>query len=114
MEKKIAAKALFIVTGSDKGTWLSEVTHPYWHLLERGIEIDIATPNGNKIVWDPQSDPATKGSDEPDDLVSMGFTGNSRFFEKLAHPLKLSDVEPNDYGVVHFAGGLGATYDLYL
>ena len=26
-------KVLFIVTSSDKGTWLSEVTHPYWHLL---------------------------------------------------------------------------------
>ena len=31
-------KVLFIITSSDKGTWLSEVTHPYWHLAERGFE----------------------------------------------------------------------------
>jgi hypothetical protein len=31
-------KVLFIITSSDIGTWLSEVTHPYWHLTERGVD----------------------------------------------------------------------------
>src|ERR1700749_4081291 len=93
MEKKSSAKALFIVTGSDKGTWLSEVTPPYWHLVERGVEIDIATPHGHPIVWDPMSDPATKGSQEPDDLVSKGFLSDSRFLSTFFKTVSLSDVQ---------------------
>ncbi len=63
-------KVLFIITGSDKGTLLSEVTHPYWHLIERGVEIDFSTPEGGKVVWDPLSYPTTEGSHEPNDLVT--------------------------------------------
>ena len=31
-------KVLFIISSSDTAFWLSEVTHPYWHLTERGVE----------------------------------------------------------------------------
>ncbi len=30
-------KVLFIISSSDTAFWLSEVTHPYWHFIERGI-----------------------------------------------------------------------------
>jgi hypothetical protein len=43
-------KALFIVTGSDKATWMSEVTHPFWHLFERGVEVDFFTPEGGRVI----------------------------------------------------------------
>ena len=42
-------KVLFIITGSLEGTWLSEVTHPYWHLVERGIDVDFSSPNGGNV-----------------------------------------------------------------
>ncbi len=111
--KSKTRKALFIVTGSEKGTWLSEVTHPYWHLVERGVEVDIFTPDGNGIVWDPLSDPETRGSHEPDDLVSKGFKTDATLLSKLSTTLTLKDADPDSYDVVHIAGGLGATYDLY-
>jgi putative intracellular protease/amidase len=50
-------RVLFVITSSDTGAWLSEITHPYWHLAERGIEVDFASPKGGKIVWSPFSDP---------------------------------------------------------
>ncbi len=106
-------RALFIVTGSDQATWLSEVTHPYWHLAERGVEIDIVTPEGNKIVWDPLSDPSTEGSAEPDDLVSKGFLSDRTLVAKLHSTSKLRDAELDSYDAVHVAGGLGAVFDLY-
>ncbi|WP_263359097.1 type 1 glutamine amidotransferase domain-containing protein [Acidicapsa ligni] len=104
---------LFIITGSDQGTWLSEVTHPYWHLIEHGIEIDFATPEGGRVVWDPLSHPATQGSHEPNDLVTKGFFSDGRFASKLAETTKLSTVDLDRYAAVHVAGGLGAVYDLY-
>src|ERR1700712_2000572 len=108
-----ANRVLFIVTGSEKGTWLSEVTHPFWHFAERGVTIDIATPLGNQIVWDPFSDPSTPGSAEADDLVSKGFMSDPALASRLTTTIKLSDADLDIYDAVHIAGGLGATYDLF-
>jgi hypothetical protein len=48
-----AKKILFIISNSETAFWLSEVTHPYWHLIERGVEVDFASPKGGKVVYDP-------------------------------------------------------------
>src|SRR6202161_2095803 len=37
-------KVLFVISNSETAFWLSEVTHPYWHLAERGVEVDFASP----------------------------------------------------------------------
>jgi putative intracellular protease/amidase len=42
--KDIPMKVLFIISNSETAFWLSEVTHPYWHLVERGVEVDFASP----------------------------------------------------------------------
>jgi len=106
-------KVLFIISSSDTAFWLSEVTHPYWHLTERGVEIDFASPAGGKIVYDPYSDPYFQGTTEPDDLVSKGFLSDKELVAKLDTTLKLADVNLDDYDAVHVAGGRGATFDLY-
>jgi putative intracellular protease/amidase len=106
-------KVLFIISNSDTAFWLSEVTHPYWHLTERGIEVDFASPQGGKVVWDRYSDPYGENSTEPDDLVSKGFLSDKALVAKLERTLKLSDVDLDAYDAVHVAGGRGATFDLY-
>lgn len=106
-------RALFLVTGSDKYTWMSEVTHPFWHLSERGVEIDFFTPEGGKIVWDPASDPYSKGSLEPEDLVTKGFLSDKSLVAKLGSAGRLKDADLDRYELIHIAGGLGAVYDLY-
>jgi putative intracellular protease/amidase len=53
-------KALFVITSSQTAFWLSEVTHPYWHLSERGVEVDFASPAGGKVVWDSLAIPTPK------------------------------------------------------
>jgi putative intracellular protease/amidase len=106
-------KVLFIISNSETAFWLSEVTHPYWHLTERGVQIDFASPAGGKVVWDPYSDPYFKNSTEPDDLVSKGFLSDSTLLAKLESTLKLKDVDLSQYDAVHVAGGRGATFDLY-
>src|SRR5580704_18085289 len=104
---------LFIISSSDTAFWLSEVTHPYWHLTERGVEIDFASPTGGKVVYDPYSDPYFENSTEADDLVSKGFLSDKKLVAKLASTLKLKDVDLDRYDAVHVAGGRGATFDLY-
>jgi putative intracellular protease/amidase len=106
-------KVLFIVTSSDKGAWLSEITHPYWHLTERGVEVEFASPDGGKVVWSKYSDPYSKDSQEPDDIVSKGFLSDATLVKKLDGTRKLSDVDLDDFDAVHVVGGQGATYDFY-
>jgi putative intracellular protease/amidase len=106
-------KVLFIISSSDTAFWLSEVTHPFWHLVERGVEVDFASPQGGKVVYDPYSDPYFEHSTEAEDLVSKGFLSDKKLVTKLETTLKLSDVNLSKYDAVHVAGGRGATFDLY-
>ena len=96
-------KVLFVLSNSETAFWLSELTHPYWHLTERGVEVDLSSPNGGKVVWDPYSDPYFKNSTEPDDLVSKGFLSDKTLVAKLDTTLRLRDVNLDIYDAVHVA-----------
>jgi len=106
-------RVLFIISSSDTAFWLSEVTHPYWHFVERGIEVDFASPSGGKVVYDPYSDPYFKNSTESEDLVSKGFLSDKALVAKLESTLIPKEVDLSKYDAVHVAGGRGATFDLY-
>jgi len=106
-------KVLFIISNSETAFWLSEVTHPYWHLTERGVKVDFASPKGGKVVYDPYSDPYFANTTEPEDLVSKGFLSDPALVARLETTLKLRDVDLNQYDAVHVAGGRGATFDLF-
>src|SRR5271155_4913725 len=106
-------RVLFIISNSDTAFWLSEGTHPYWHLTERGVEVDFASPSGGVVVYDPYSDPYFDQSTEADDLVSKGFLSDEKLVKKLLTTLKLKEVDLTRYDAVHVAGGRGATFDLY-
>ena len=75
-------KVLFIATSVEKGLWLAELTHPYWHLIERGVEVDFASPKGGKISWYSISDPYAENSQEADDIVSKGFLSIRDLWQK--------------------------------
>jgi len=106
-------KVLFIISSSETAFWLSEVTHPYWHLRERDVDVDFASPLGGKVVYDRLSDPHYGKSMEPNDLVSKGFLADEKAVAKLGTTLKLSEVDLSVYDAIHVAGGRGATFDLF-
>ncbi len=106
-------KVLFVISSDKTAFWLSEVSHPYWHFTERGVEVDFASPKGGKIVYDQYSDPHFEKSLEPKDLVSKGFLSDEKVLAKLETTLKLEDVDLSQYDAIHVAGGRGATFDLY-
>src|SRR5277367_6798716 len=108
-----AMKVLFVISNSETAFWLSEVTHPFWHLTERGVEVDFASPQGGKVVFDPYSDPYFEKSTEAEDLVSKGFLSDKKLKGKLDTTLKLKDVDLSQYDAIHVAGGRGATFDLF-
>src|SRR4051812_15856028 len=106
-------KVLFVITSHETGAWLSEITHPYWHLIERGVEVDFASPAGGKIVWSPFSDPYGANTMEGEDIVSKGFLSDKELTAKLDNTLKLQDVDLTPYDAVHLVGGQGTTFDFF-
>src|SRR6476660_1188994 len=58
------------------GFWAAELTHPWYELTERGVEVTIASPGGGKVEFDALSDPRDPSKWSAEDLVSLGFVNS--------------------------------------
>jgi putative intracellular protease/amidase len=107
MKKKI----LFVVTSHDTkgstgektGYYLSEVSHPWKVLTDAGYEIDFVSPKGGN--------PPVDGFDLKDP-ENKAFWEDKYYHEKITHSLKPSEVNPQAYAAIYYAGGHGAMWDL--
>jgi len=115
LNKKEMKKVLFVVTSNDKlgntgektGFWSEEFAAPYYELLDKGVEITIATPLGGQPPIDPKSaDPASATED------TKRFDADTTLQEKLKHTHKLSTIDQKDYDAVFYPGGHGPLWDL--
>ncbi|WP_160373497.1 type 1 glutamine amidotransferase domain-containing protein [Flavobacterium hydrocarbonoxydans] len=113
--KKKMKKVLFVVTSNDKlgntgektGFWSEEFAAPYYELLDKGIEITIASPLGGQPPIDPKSaDPASATED------TKRFDADKVLQEKLKNTHKLSTINQKDYDAVFYPGGHGPLWDL--
>ncbi len=103
-------KILFVVTSHDKkgstnqptGYYLSEVSHAWEVLKNAGYEIDFVSPKGGKA---------------PVDGFNLTDATNKLFWEdancrsKIENTLTPSQIHPNDYVAIYFAGGHGTMWD---
>lgn len=104
-------KILFVVTSHDTkgstgektGYYLAEVSHPWEVLTKAGYEIDFVSP---------------KGGNPPVDGFDLTDSTNKKFWEdvdyqkKISNSHKPSDISPDDYVAIYYAGGHGAMWDL--
>jgi putative intracellular protease/amidase len=94
-------------TGKATGVYGSELTIAYYEFLDAGLAVDIASPEGGKIPFEPVSLrwPMRTHSDKRylDDEDAQNKTTNS---------LDLQEVNFLDYDIIWMAGGWGAAYDL--
>lgn len=108
--KKMNKKILFVVTSHDKlgntgeatGYYLGEVTHPWAVLADAGYEIDFVSPNGGT--------PPYYGANM-EDAVNKRFLEDKKYQAKMQNSLKPSDVNPEDYVAIFYAGGHGTMWD---
>lgn len=109
--KNMKKKILFVVTSHDTkgssgektGYYLGEVSHPWEVLVEAGYEIDFVSPKGGN--------PPVDGFDLSDP-VNKKFWEDKHYHQKITHSLKPSEVKPQDYAAIFYAGGHGAMWDL--
>ncbi|MDN3024041.1 type 1 glutamine amidotransferase domain-containing protein [Streptomyces sp. S.PB5] len=114
------AKILFVITGADHwtladgtehptGYWAEEAVAPYEAFKAAGHEITVATPGGVVPTVDKGSLAAeVNGGQENADRIA-GVIASS---DELRNPIRLEDVDLDDYAAVYYPGGHGPLEDL--
>src|SRR5262249_58531563 len=69
--------------GWSVGFWGAELTHPYYELTERGVQVTIASPDGGPVQMDALSDPRDAAQWSSEDLITMGFVNSPRLMALL-------------------------------
>lgn len=87
------------------GFWGAELTHPYYELTERGVEVTIASPHGGKVDMDSLSDPRDPSRWSAEDLITMGFVNTPELMALLQNTPKLADLDLDEYDAIMVAGG---------
>ena len=102
-------KILVVVSSLDKkapnlvgGFWFPELTHPVEVFDKAGLDYDVASPNGGLSPFD--------GFDLKDQ-ATLDFWTSPRHRSKLAHSIKLSNVDPSKYAAILLVGGHGPMWD---
>ncbi len=92
------------------GFWGAELTHPYYELTERGVEVTIASPDGGKVQMDSLSDPRDPSKWSSEDLITMGFVNTPELMALLDDTPSLADLNLDEYDAIMIAGGLGPMF----
>lgn len=91
------------------GYWAEEVAAPHQRFVDAGYTVDFASPGGVRQPLDRHSaDPEIAG---PDCARHVEYAEAA--LDAFGPPLKLSDVDPDDYAAVVIPGGHGPVVDLF-
>lgn len=94
-------------TGEKTGFWIEEFAAPYYVLADSGAKLTIASPKGGQPPVDPKSE-----APDAQTAATKRFYGDYDLIDKVAHTLKLSEVNEADYDAVFYPGGHGPLWDL--
>lgn len=106
----VANPAVSTTLGWPVGFWGAELTHPFYELSERGVEVTIASPGGGKVQMDTLSDPRDESKWSAEDLITMGFVNTPELMALLDDTPKLEDLELDQYDAIMVAGGLSPMF----
>jgi putative intracellular protease/amidase len=101
----VANPATSTTLGWPVGFWAAELTHPYYELTERGVEVTIASPDGGKVEMDSLSDPRDPSQWSAEDLISMGFVNTPALAALLDDTPRLADLDLDGFDAIMVAGG---------
>jgi putative intracellular protease/amidase len=106
----VANPATATTVGWRVGFWGAELTHPYYELTERGIEVTIASPDGGEVEMDALSDPRDQSKWSSEDLITMGFVNTPELMALLENTPKLAGLDLDEYDAIMIAGGLAPMF----
>ena len=89
-------------TGKETGFYLSEVSHPVDVFERAGFAVDYVSPKGGKAPM--------IGIDREDER-NAAFLDDPKKMSQVENTLAPTDVNPDDYVAVFYAGGHGTMWD---
>lgn len=101
----VANSSISTTLGWPVGFWGAELTHPYYELTERGVEVTIASPEGGKVEMDSLSDPRDESKWSAEDLITMGFVNTPELMALLEDTPRLGDLHLDEFDAIMVAGG---------
>jgi putative intracellular protease/amidase len=97
-------------TGKSTGVWAEELVVPYYQLIDAGASVDIATPKGGPLAFDPGS---IKPAGQNDALIERFLADPAA--QAKAHMTQVAGtVDAAGFDAVFFPGGHGTMWDLPL
>jgi len=100
-------------TGWPVGFWWSELTHPYYEMVERGYQIEVFSPLGGKCEPDSMSDPRDPSGYSASDLISLGFIHTPALASLLANTKPVAQIDVSAFHAILVAGGQGPMFTFY-
>ncbi|AFZ48475.1 ThiJ/PfpI domain-containing protein [Cyanobacterium stanieri PCC 7202] len=105
-------KILVVLTSIEKypsinratGLWLGEAVHFVKKVEEAGYEVDYVSPKGGYTPIDPHS---LAMAEE----IDWQWYQDKEFMNRLGNTLKPSEINPDDYVAIYYAGGHGVMWD---
>lgn len=109
-------KVLFVLTshsdlgdtGKKTGFWVEEFAAPYYVMADKGVDITIASPKGGQPPVDPKSE-----APDAQTAATKRYYADAALKEKVAHTVKLAEVNATEFDAVFYPGGHGPMWDLY-
>lgn len=101
-------KMLVVLTSVEKypnlnratGLWLGEAVHFVKKVEEAGYEVDYVSPQGGYTPIDPHSLAMAES-------IDWEWYQKKEFMNRLGSTMKPSEVNPEDYAVIYYAGTTG-------
>ncbi|RJX74860.1 type 1 glutamine amidotransferase domain-containing protein [Pseudomonas sp. LS-2] len=87
------------------GVWFEELSTPYYHFIDAGFEVVLASPKGGLVPVDPHSREETTPS-------VVRFASDERAMSLLENSLLLAEIVSAPYAAIFLPGGHGTMFDL--
>jgi putative intracellular protease/amidase len=94
-------------TGEKTGFWIEEFAAPYYTLLDKGVNITVASPKGGQAPIDPRSKMETNQTE-----ATNRFNSDDNALSVIANTVKLDEMKAEDFDAVFYPGGHGPLWDL--
>ncbi|TCV79973.1 type 1 glutamine amidotransferase domain-containing protein [Sulfurirhabdus autotrophica] len=95
-------------TGKATGIWAEELATPYYIFMDAGIEVEIASPKGGRVSFDPAS---LKPTGQNEASIER-FMSDPVAQQKVTHTLVAASIDGTGFDALFFPGGHGGMWDL--
>lgn len=91
--------------GMEVGFFAEEMTRPFFDFINAGYHVDVASPDGGRVIFDGHSNPENSKGAYPNDLISIGFVHHSTFGKWMENTIPIAAINVADYDAICVAGG---------